>query len=115
MLTTLLIVASSYLLALATWLFYLAVMNLVPVRDQLHPFARVNAYILLAIGLTLDLILNVVVASILFLEPPRLRELLLTARLSRLVKTDSGWRGRLARWICHHLLDQFDPKGKHCR
>lgn len=26
---------------------------------------------------------------------------------------DTGWRGRVARWVAAHLLDAFDPDGKH--
>ncbi len=34
------------------------------------------------------------------------------ARLKR-HKYDAGWRGRVARWVAAHLLDAFDPNGKH--
>lgn len=107
-------IAFSYALMVVTWVFYLAVMALIPHRHNLRPVAKVHAYALLAVGLVLDAILNVVVASVMFLEPPSIKRLLLTARISHHVTRDHGWRTTLARWLCEHLLDQFDPNGKHC-
>lgn len=104
-----------YLLGLVTWLFYLAIMHLMRVRHDLHPFAKVNAYILLAVGLPLDALTNITLGSLLFLEPPHPKRLLLTARLAWHKRRDHGWRTDLAHWMCAHLLDQFDPKGAHCR
>ena len=107
--------AGAYLLALATWIFYLAVMALLPHRHTMRPVAKAHAYLLLAVGLVLDVALNVLVGSLIFLEPAHPKRLLLTARLSYHNTRDHGWRTRLARWICVHLLDQFDPRGRHCR
>ncbi|NIP73025.1 MAG: hypothetical protein GWO16_08345 [Gammaproteobacteria bacterium] len=100
---------SCYALVVLTWLFYIAVMHLRRVRHELHPVARAHAYVLLAVGLALDLALNVVVGTILFLEPPH--DPLFTGRLQRW-KGRAGRRGAIARWICEHLLEQFDPG--HC-
>ena len=109
----LLLIAGGYLLTLITWALYLAIMNLIPHRHNLHPVAKVNAYILLAIGITFDVLLNITVGSLLFLEPPHHKRLLLTARLVHHIGKPT-WRGTLARWICEHLLDQFD-RGGHCK
>lgn len=108
-------IAGVYLLALVTWLFYVAIMHLKMVRHSLHPFAKINAYILLAVGLPLDALTNIVVGSLLFLEPPKLaqKEWLLTTRLERHKKHGYGWRKNLAMWMCANLLDQFDD-GNHC-
>lgn len=111
----LVIVAMGWALALVTWVLYLAIMALMPHRKSLYPVARFHAYILLGVGLIFDVALNATVGSMLFLEPPHLKRLLLTARLSYHVANDHGWRTSLARWLCAHLLDQFDPNGKHCR
>lgn len=100
---------AGYALAVLSWLFYLAIMHLKRVRDDLHPVAKAHAYLLLSAGLVLDVVLNAVVGSVLFLEPPR--ELLLTSRLKRLKRGD-GWRAKLADWVCEHLLEQFDEG--HC-
>ena len=105
------IALGSYLLMVLTWVMYLAIMGLIPHRKELHPIAKVHAYILVAIGLLMDTILNVVVASVILLQPPR--EFLLTHRLQKNIRR-GGWRGRVSKWVCEHLLDQFDPKGHHC-
>lgn len=108
-------VALAYSLMIVTWLFYLAVMSLAPHRDKLHPVAKAHAYVLLAIGLALDLVLNVVVASVLFAKYPE--DWLLTGRLTRYCQdtTERPWRRALSGWLCRNLLDPFDTKGGHCR
>lgn len=107
-------IVAGYGLAVATWLFYLAVMHLKPHRDALHPIARAHAYALLGVGLVLDFVLNVLIGSILFAKPPQ--DWLLTGRLQRYIRDpgEKAWRRALAAWICRHLLDQFDPSGNHC-
>ena len=104
------IVVGSYVLILVTWLFYVAIMHLKMVKDDLHPVAKVNGYILLGIGLPLDVLLNAVVGTIVFLDPPR--EWLFTARLQRYKRETIGWRSSTAWWMCEHLLNQFDEG--HC-
>lgn len=104
-------VLSAWLLGVVTWLFYLAIMHLLKVREQLHPVAKAHAYLLLAVGLVFDVVLNVVVATVVFLDPPR--ELLLTSRLKRYRRPrQRSWRRSVAAWICEHLLNQFDSG--HC-
>lgn len=99
-----------YLLCVVTWFFYVAIMHLKLVRDDLHPVAYWHAMAFLVIGLILDVVLNWLVGSALFLERPR--EFLLTARLQR-HKKGTGWRRAVAAWLCEHLLNQFD-RGGHC-
>lgn len=99
-----------YVLAVLTWIFYLAAYHLVPLRKELHPVAKAHAYVIVGIGLALDVILNVVVATVLFVDPPR--ELLLTTRLKRYKAGPDGWRRSFADWVCEHLLNQFDEG--HC-
>jgi len=96
----------------ATWLFYLAVMNLKRAKDAgtLSTTALVMGYPLLLIGLALDCLLNLTVMTVLLLELPK--ELLVTARLKRHAP-EQTWRGSVARWLAKHLLDTFDPSGKH--
>ncbi len=102
---------------LAVWLlfvFYAAVMALKRARDEgkLGPAMKCFAYPTLAVGLVLDVAVNLIVATVLFLELPR--ELLVTARLTRHFPDDT-WRGAFARWVCIHLLDALDPSGCHCK
>lgn len=96
------------------WLFYLAVMSAKRAREAgtLTRPALILATPLLWLGLLLDLLVNIVVCTVLFLEFPK--ELLVTARVSRLQIGDD-WRSSIARWMCHHLLDPFDPSGCHCK
>ena len=103
-------VAISY----ALWLFYLAVMNLQRAHENgtISKLAFVLGLPILFIGVLLDILVNIFVMTLLFVEPPR--EWLVTARLQRHVRTGSGYRKKLAWFICHYLLDTFDPSGKHC-
>jgi len=66
------------------------------------------------IGYLVDVVANIFVATLLFLELPR--ELLVTDRLQRYIKTEgtSAWRRSIAVWVCDDLLDIFDPSGDHC-
>lgn len=66
----------------------------------------------IALGYILDVVANIFVASVVFLELPK--ELYVTSRLQRYKKQDLGWRTRLSNWICSNLLDVFDPTGSHC-
>ncbi len=106
------IILQGFALLYATWIFYLAVMNLKRAKDagKLTMPAMVMGYPVLFVGLALDCLLNLTVCTILFLELPR--EGLVTARLKRLVAS-TGWRAVLARWFAASLLDAFDPSGKH--
>jgi hypothetical protein len=105
------VIFGAYIFMVLTWVMYLAIMGLIPYRKQMHPVAKAHAYVLVAIGLIMDTILNVVIASVLLLQPPG--EFLLTTRLKKNIKR-GGWRGAVSSWVCVHLLDQFDPKGYHC-
>lgn len=103
------------LLALyALWLFYLAVMCLWRAHKAgaISKAALVPAYLTLAIGALLDLLVNLTLMSLVFLEPPR--QLLVTRRLHKHIREGSGWRKALAGWICRNYLNAFDPSGDHC-
>ena len=98
------------------WIFYLAVMSLYRAKkeNKLTKVSLILGYPILIIGATLDLLINVIIFSIIFLETPK--ELLLTHRLSRHIKKSNGYRFKLAKWICSNLLDNFDPNHEgHCR
>lgn len=98
-----------------TLTMYWAIMNFARARaaGTLPPWAFRIGYPLLLAGYLMDFLLNVVVVSWILLEVPR--ELLVTARLSRHIKSGTGWRKSVATWVCHNLLDWADPKGCHCR
>jgi hypothetical protein len=103
---------TSILSLYALWLFYLAVMALKRARDagQLTTVAYVLGLPMLVVGLALDVLVNWFVMTLLLLELPR--EATVTARLRR-HKGDPEWRGKVSRWFALHLLDTFDPSGRH--
>lgn len=105
-------IAAAWALFVLCWVLYLAIMNLAEHRDRLHPVAKFHAYfVILPVGYVVDALLNLLVCAI-FLRLPR--DWLLTGTLKHTIATDDGWRCATAAWICEHLLNQFDPKGKHC-
>jgi hypothetical protein len=80
------------------WLFYLAVMNLKRAKDAgtLTRVALFFGWPLLLAGLVLDLIANVLVATLIFADMPA--ELTVTARLKRYVREQPGsWRASMLR------------------
>lgn len=87
-------------------------------RAHLAGTMRKTGYVLgwpwLVIAAIVDVVANVTIFAVLFLEPPR--EFLVTQRLRRhlLAGPDNGFRYRFARAICYHVLDYFDPRGAHC-
>lgn len=79
---------------------------------RLTPVTKVLAAPWVVLGFALDAAVNIIIATVVFLELPR--EFLVTTRLQRHILHSHGWRGHLATWICDHLLDVFDPTGNHC-
>lgn len=61
-----------------------------------------------------DLLMQFTVFAVVFAEVPR--EWLVTHRLRRYMRElpPEHWRRRWADYLCHHLLDPFDPTGAHC-
>lgn len=108
--TLLFVLASVYVL----WVFYLAVMNLKRAKDAgtISRMALWLGYPILLVGLLLDWMVNVVVFTALFVELPATFTELVTGRLKRHAY-QPGWRSSLAEWFAEHLLDDFDPSGRH--
>lgn len=108
-------VAISLTALYALWVLFLAVMSLKRAYDTqtLSKPALIVGYPLLVVGLLIDFFVNVTVATLVLLEPPR--EFTVSDRLSRLAKGCKGWRRDGACWFCKHFLDVFDPSGKHCK
>lgn len=97
------------------WCLYVLVMGLyrAHLAGRLRGLNRVLAWPVVIAGALIDVVANLTVASLVFWERPR--EWLVTHRLARHVNTGTGWRHRLARWICDSLLDPFDPTiDGHC-
>jgi len=100
-----------YTLTLFTWVFYLAAMNMKRNIKHVGLVAKLFAYPAMFIGYPLDVMFNVFVGSIFFIEMPK--ELLFTSRCKRHYK-HPGHRGNMARFFCKNLLNGFDPSGAHC-
>lgn len=105
-----------WLTLLALWsfyIFYLACMALVGghKRGSLTLASKLLGYPIIAIGLAIDVFMNAVVFTLIFLERPR--EWLVTDRLKRHIKQHT-LRAKLARFLCHEILSPFDPSGDHC-
>lgn len=98
----------------AFWLAYIGVMGIyrAQLTKRLSPTTLTLLFPFVLLGLLMDVAANIVIAPVLFLDPPR--EWLVTSRLIRYLKTDTGWRNKLAGAVCENLLDVFDPTGKHC-
>lgn len=97
----------------ALWVLFLATMNLAQSKAEgkLQGFALYAGYTVLAVGLLVDLVVQITVASLLWLEPPR--ELTVSARVDRLCRTGTGYRLALALWFRRVMLAPFDRGGGH--
>jgi len=100
-----------YLAITGMWILYLAGMNLKRNEHKLTLPAKLIAYPAFWFGLLCDVVFNIVLGTVFFIEPPR--EFLFTARCERHMH-DDNWSGALARWFCKNLLDPYDPDGRHC-
>lgn len=107
-------VARPLLLLWLLWVFYLAVMNLKRVRNagKLGRVALVLGMPALVVGYVLDVLANVLVFTVLLLEPPRWGEWTVSARLER-HHDGTSWRARIAQWFETELLGPYDPAGYH--
>lgn len=98
----------------AFWAMYVLVMGIyrAHLAKRLTPVTLALSLPFVALGYVMDVLANVTVASVVFIEAPR--EALVTDRLKRHMQASNGWRFVLARYICDNLLDVFDPSGDHC-
>lgn len=94
------------------WL-YLAIMNLKRARDNgtLTKFTLYFSYPMAIFGYILDIAVNWIIATVVFLNIPK--EATLSHRLERYVQGPDNWRKSVALWMAHNLLDPFDPDGHH--
>lgn len=107
----------SFVAVYGLFVYYLAVMNLVRAREMgfIKPGTRQSLFLALIVlpGVFLDWAVNMTICNLLFLELPKSWKELVTGRLKRHCGKQT-WRGKVATWICHNLLDNFDPSGRHC-
>ena len=95
------------------WVLFLATMNLgqAKAEGKLKGFALYAGYTVLAVGLLVDFVVQVTVATVLWLELPR--ELTVSGRVERLCREGHGYRLTLALWFRRVLLAPFDRSGGH--
>ena len=100
----------------AFWLIYVLVMGLyrAHLADRLKGLSLVLAMPVVVLGYLMDILAQYTIAVVFFLDLPARHEYLVTDRLKRYMTHGKGWRAKKAEWICTHLLDVFDPTGKHC-
>ena len=106
-------IAYSLLAFWCLWVLFLATMNLAQSKAEckLHGPALWVGYTVLAVGLLVDLVVQITVASLLWLELPR--ELTVSARVDRLCRSGTGYRLALALWFRRVMLAPFDRSGGH--
>jgi len=118
------LIATLYMMGVV-WVMYLAIMNLAIHRSKLTLPAKLFAYPIAFIGQVIDMVFNVTLGSLFFLERPdiptkeelshlNLSKLMFTYRCEKHMKNDS-WRGEQARWWCENFLNPFAPDGRHCK
>lgn len=96
------------------WAFYVLVMGLyrAHLANRLNTFTKIMGTPIIVIGIFLDVLANLTIATLVFLELPK--EWLVTTRLVRYQENNTDYRKKLAQLICDNLLDPFDPSGNHC-
>ena len=110
----------SFTLGLYTW--YRFAMWLQAKKHTLRHRVPVIYYfglLLAGIGLIADVIYNITIGSLVFLQAPRIfsGEFTLSQRLRRIHEEEAyswAWRVELAHNICEKILNKYDPSGKHC-
>ena len=102
----------------AMWYLYIIVIGLyhVYLQKKLSKTALVLGFPAILVGAVLDWLINIVLATVWFLDLPKSPFELLTTRLSRYMKTGTKRQKKHANSICRKLLDVFDPNPEgHCR
>lgn len=98
------------------WCAYIAVMGVyrAHLSGRLSGFTKALAYPLVVAAVLVDVVTQYTLAVVLFWDWPLKGEHLVTKRLQRYIQSGGGWRYAKAKYVCGHLLDPFDPNGKHC-
>ncbi len=99
---------------LVLWLLFIPAANIINRhREKQYRGARYYAaYAYLVFFLVADVLFNFSYGSLLFMQAPSLKRKTLTARLKHIIKHQTGWRYRLALFICRYLIEPWDSG--HC-
>ena len=107
----------AFIIIWLTAVFYTSVMHFKLIKDKepevwadMHWSSKGIGYLTLWVGLVLDLLLNVLVMTFIFIELPK--ELLTTGRVRRHKFGPVGWRRSVALFFCRNYLTPFDKQ--HC-
>ena len=97
------------------WVLYLAVMNLqrVYLAGGLNKYVYALAVPMVIAAFTLDILLNVFIASFVFWQRPHYKRLTMSARMDDLIVNGDGWRKNRALFTVAYLLQPFDTSGQH--
>ena len=97
------------------WALYVFAMGVyrAHLNDKLYGLNKIMAMPIIALAYLVDIFANLTLATIIFLDLPK--ETLVTSRLQRyMAGNQDSWRYKLAKYVCDHMLDIFDPNGNHC-
>lgn len=105
-----------YLFTVSLFSLYLAYCTIWRARESgqlatVPAVPRGICYAILVAAVALDVVFNILIGSVAFLELPEIKRLTFTARCKKHLHANT-WRGRFARWVCHGWLNPFDPG--HC-
>lgn len=114
----LIIIVGSYLFMSLVYLGYLGIARLnIALKtnpEKVNKAVKILATPAVIIFVLADVLLNVVFGTLMFLQLPKFKKLLFTARLSDNANNGRGFRKSLAKFWCRELLDRFDHQGRHC-
>lgn len=103
--------------AASLWVLYLAYCTL-NVSRRSGKFAmtpwpvRALSYAILAVAVVGDVVFNITIGTLSFLELPSMKRITFTKRCAFHMR-DVGWRGAIARWVCSSWLNPFEEN--HCK
>lgn len=95
---------------LLLWIFFVNVMTWKTHIDKIPKWLQYILYPIAIFGYLWDVMFNWVFGTVIFLELPR--KPTLSERMRRILLTRDGWRWKLARYICLHLVEPWDQN--HC-
>jgi hypothetical protein len=100
------------------FLWFIVAMYFLRRRHELRTRRGLGYWLLVASivpGIMFDVVYNWTFGVVVFLDVTR--DFTLSSRLKRYrdsLEYKGTWRMRWADWICEHLLNPYDPKGRHC-
>lgn len=101
---------------LAFFYVYILVMGIYRayLKKQLSIFLLILCTPAVMVGVIIDVLANIFIATIVFRKPPK--QWLVTTRLQQIQNNplEHIHNKALAKYLCNNMLDIFDPNGDHC-